>query len=346
MAGLQAGTTVQLLSASPTLSTLGIACFAEGTRVLTVCGEWCVEALRPGDILVTAAGRRRRVIWTGHRRIDCTRHPHPYDVQPVRVHAHAFGPDAPHADLLLSPDHAVFMRGALIPVRYLVNGATVAREEVGAVTYWHVELDAHDVLLAHGVPCESYLDTGNRGAFVECEGAAMLHADFARRVWERDGCAPLAVDGAPVEAVRRMLVARADALGHVLTDDPDLLVLVDGISTVSNRIGENIYRFRLRPGTRTACLVSRNGRPAETSPTAVDHRRLGVAVAALRLDGESIALDDPRLGAGWHAPEPGWRWTDGRAAVSLAGESCLDVTVALAQRYWLPRLRRWPAAQI
>jgi hypothetical protein len=31
--------------------------------------------------------------------------------------------------------------------------------------YVHVELDRHDILLAEGLPAESYLDTGNRAAF-------------------------------------------------------------------------------------------------------------------------------------------------------------------------------------
>jgi hypothetical protein len=35
------------------------------------------------------------------------------------------------------------------------------------LTYHHVELAAHDVILAEGLPCESYLDTGNRAAFAE-----------------------------------------------------------------------------------------------------------------------------------------------------------------------------------
>ncbi len=40
----------------------------------------------------------------------------------------------------------------------LINGTTITREPVVAVTYWHVELDAHDILLAEGLPAESYLD--------------------------------------------------------------------------------------------------------------------------------------------------------------------------------------------
>lgn len=37
---------------------------------------------------------------------------------------------------------------------------------VSVVTYIHVELPAHDVVLAEGLPAESYLDTGNRAGFV------------------------------------------------------------------------------------------------------------------------------------------------------------------------------------
>jgi hypothetical protein len=47
-------------------------------------------------------------------------------------------------------------------VRYLCNGATIRQESVAVVEYYHVELDAHDIMLAEGLPAESYLDTGNR----------------------------------------------------------------------------------------------------------------------------------------------------------------------------------------
>jgi hypothetical protein len=86
-------------------------------------------------------------------------------VWPVRVRAGAFGARRPHRDLVLSPDHAVFVDKVLIPVRYLLNGATIVQEPVDVITYWHVELARHDVLFAEGLPCESYLDTGNRALF-------------------------------------------------------------------------------------------------------------------------------------------------------------------------------------
>jgi len=156
-------------SSGITLASAGVACFAAGTRILTVDGPVPVAALRAGDRVVSGFGTIRPVVWIGWRRIDCSRHPRPQEVWPVRVRAGAFGDGTPLADLLLSPDHAVLVAGGLIPIRYLVNGRTIVQEAVDAITYWHVELERHGVILAEGLPCESYLDTGNRAAF---EGGA------------------------------------------------------------------------------------------------------------------------------------------------------------------------------
>jgi hypothetical protein len=195
-----------------------VACFAAGTRIATDRGEVPIEALRPGDRARLAEGGTAPVVWLGHRRVDCRRHPRPADARPVRVAAHAFGLDRPHRDLLLSPDHAVFVEGVLIPVRYLLNDATVRQQDVSFVTYWHVELPAHRVLLADGLPCESFLDTGNRAAFANGGAVAMARPDFARAVWQRGGCAPLVTEGAVRDLVYRRLLAQAFALGWHLRD--------------------------------------------------------------------------------------------------------------------------------
>jgi hypothetical protein len=50
------------------------------------------------------------------------------------------------------------------------------------VTYYHVELAAHDVILAEGLLCESYLDTGNRAAFVNGESETVRGEDDLLRV--------------------------------------------------------------------------------------------------------------------------------------------------------------------
>lgn len=152
-----------------------VACLATGTRILTTAGDTAVERLHVGDLVPTLTGQGAAPVrWIGHRRIDCRRHPRPDTVWPVRVGAGAFGPDAPARPLSLSPDHAVHVYGVLIPVGHLVNGATIVQEPADHVVYWHVELPTHGVLLAEGLPVESYLDTGNRDAFAAGEVLAAL----------------------------------------------------------------------------------------------------------------------------------------------------------------------------
>jgi hypothetical protein len=141
------------------------ACYATGTRILTARGELPIEALRVGEPVVCASGRLVPIHWLGRRRVDFRGHARPGEVWPVRIGKDAFGPGTPSRDLRVSPDHAVHVDGVLIPARYLVNGSTVVQEPLATVEYWHLELPAHDVLVAEGLTAESYLDTGNRSAF-------------------------------------------------------------------------------------------------------------------------------------------------------------------------------------
>jgi uncharacterized repeat protein (TIGR03803 family) len=172
----QAGTVFEITGSGFATAT---PCFAAGTWIRTPRGDVRVEDLHVGDNVVLAIGQTSTVVWIGQLLVDCRRHPQPTDIQPVRVVAHAFGLGCPVRDLLLSPDHAVFVEGKLVPIRYLLNGATVQQQDVAAVTYWHVELPTHAVLLAEGLPCESYLDTGNRAAFGEGDAAAVVAARFS-----------------------------------------------------------------------------------------------------------------------------------------------------------------------
>ncbi len=193
-------------------------CFAADTRIATERGAVMVQHLVAGDMVRLADGGTAPVVWLGHRRVACRRHMRPADVQPVRIAAHAFGLGRPHCDLRVSPDHAVFVDGVLIPVRYLLNDATVRQDDVEFVTYWHVELPAHAVLLAEGLPAESYLDSGNRNAFANGGGAVQAHPDFSRDVWSRNGCAPLVTAGPARDLVYKRLLAQALALGWGLRD--------------------------------------------------------------------------------------------------------------------------------
>ncbi len=96
---------------------------------------------------------------------------------------------------------------------------------------------------------------------------------------------------------------------------------------------------RLPAGTRGVRIVSRAALPAETRGDTEDRRRLGVALRALVVNGTPIALDDARLGAGWHAVEyqgevADFRWTDGDARLALSGGGWLDLVLAPGETYW------------
>jgi hypothetical protein len=298
-----------------------------------------VEALQPGDVMVTMLGSGPAAVrWIGHRKVNCCAHPVPEDVWPVRITVDAFAPGMPARDLYLSPDHAVYAGGGLIPARYLVNGASITQVAVDSVIYFHVELEprqegesGHDVLLAEGLPAESYLDTGNRGSFANGGGAMMLHPDFALRVWDTQSCAKLMVEGEAVRAVQVFLLTRAAELGHARTDDPGIVVEAGGRTIHPEQAGEWL-RFTLPAGVRRAGLRSRVMVPAHFYPGNSDHRRLGVALAALRLDGVAAG---PQVGEGWHAPEEGWQWTDGAAMLDCAGALVLELKLVRLGEYWM-----------
>jgi hypothetical protein len=180
-------------------------CFVSGAHVRTERGDVAVEDLAVGDLAVTASGAVRPIIWIGRRTIE-----RPVSEQrPVRVLAGAFGEGLPARDLWLSHGHAVCVDAlgeVLIPVGELVNGVTIVREEVSEITYWHIELESHDLLLAEGLPAESYLDTGNRAFFGRAHGRlATLEPDRSLA----DSCRPFVAEGPLIEAVRERLAARA-----------------------------------------------------------------------------------------------------------------------------------------
>ncbi len=177
-------------------------CFAAETRILTVQGEVAVEYLAVGDTLITHSGDEAAIIWIGKRTIDLCRHPKPEKAQPIRIAADTFGEGAPSRDLILSPDHALFLKEHLIPAKTLVNNANITQLQRKTVTYYHIELAEHSVIFAENVAVESYLETGNRGSFENGAGALTLFPDFAQTMREEKSCAPFTDKGPVVDAIR------------------------------------------------------------------------------------------------------------------------------------------------
>ncbi len=180
------------------------ACYCPSTLIRTNRGEMPVEILAIGDTVVTASGEHRPIKWIGRRSYAGRFLASNPATHPIRFHAGSLGDGLPRRDLLVSPEHAMFLDDLLIPARCLVNGSTILRDHVERVDYYHVELDTHDVLLAEGAPSESYLDDDSRGMFHNASEFAALYPDALRS----DGfCARRVEQGPELEAIRRRLAA-------------------------------------------------------------------------------------------------------------------------------------------
>ena len=350
-----ANSTVNLLSTGASIASgagnvvSSIVCFAEGTLIRTPRGDVPIESLQVGGSVLTAAGEAREIKWLSSRTVDCRRHPQPVSALPIRIAAGAFGPGAPESDLFVSPGHAICVSvvdEVLIPASSLINGATIVQVDVEEVTYWHVELESHDIILANGLPTESYIDVGNRGFF----RIAWADIDPNRAVATLDNyCRPFVTDESLLRAVRSRLRARAIALGWRLEEPTAVSLRIEADGQILRPdVDGTTARFVLSATAQDVWLVSDTSVPAGVGDTD-DTRSLGAYLHALVIDDgvsgqRSISLHDPRLLSGFHAPEgdpsDGYRWTAGRARLpAILWEGCRGaffLRVELAG-YGLPR---------
>jgi hypothetical protein len=300
-------------------------CFVTGSLIYTSNGDVSVENLQVGATVITNSGLERTVRWIGTRSLDCNRHPNPTAVWPVRILKNAFGCNRPARDLWLSPDHSVCVHvldEVLVPIKHLINDATIVQVEVAEITYWHVELDSHDILLAEGLPAESFLDTGVRAGFENGAEHMVLHPDFSPLTLDAF-CRPLVQEGPIVDAVRLRLLARASNLGWTLTSEDNLHAVVDGAVVYPEREGA-IARFAIPADTQEIRLVSRSFVPERVHVGAGDGRRLGVPMRGLSVVDNagvtrSLPIGSKALSQGFSfvqgAAERPWRWTTGEAVV-------------------------------
>ncbi len=142
-----------------------ITCFYPGTSLATPTGGIAVEAITAGTILLTGTGPKP-VRWLGRSTIS-TRFADPLRALPIRIKTGALGLNTPYKDLLVSPDHALFLGNILVQAGALVNHSTIIRETniPEIFTYYHVELASHELILAEGAWTESFVDNASRMNF-------------------------------------------------------------------------------------------------------------------------------------------------------------------------------------
>jgi hypothetical protein len=205
--GEPSGYTIALTNSSGTDYTYP--CFYAGTMLATEQGEIAVEDITAGMRLKTASGEILPVRWLGRSEVS-TCFADPLKVLPIRIKAGALAEGLPARDLLVSPDHAMFLGGVLVQAGALVNGTSILREEnvPECFTYYHVELATHELLLAEGAATESFVDNVGRMNFHNWDSREALHAPIVEMEY------PRAKSHRQVpEALRRALAARAARFG-------------------------------------------------------------------------------------------------------------------------------------
>ncbi len=137
-----------------------IPCFVAGTMIQTPNGEVAVDALQPGDLVMTYDDGAQPIRWIGQREVAAVG-----NFAPIKIKAGTFGD---HRTLLLSPQHRVLVRDSLaellfgerevlVAAKDLVNDNSVVRMEGGEVEYVHILFDKHQVVFSEGLATESFL---------------------------------------------------------------------------------------------------------------------------------------------------------------------------------------------
>jgi len=330
------------------------ACYLKGTHIATPEGEVQVETLKAGDKVLTASGGVATVKWLGHRTLYKNRIPAKDAVRafPILFKKDSIANNVPHRDLTLSPGHHVSFDGTLVPAMMLVNGQTIVQQfNTKVFEYFHVELEQFDIMLAEGVPAESYVDTGNRSMFQNAADVAM-NPDFgpAEGRPEVEGI-KVVQQGPVVEAIRKQLLARAQMLtGAVRTTDAALCIEVNGqiVHSTPEFSKEGVYHFALPANAGDVRVLSRSAVVRDVTPLARrDVRQIGVGLSGIAVSTASgrqqISLTDAAL-TGLNAVQDvkgtAMRWTNGAAVIPAAlinttGAATLELTVLRTYSYWV-----------
>jgi Hint domain len=127
--------------------------FTEGSEVLTLSGIKSVEALSPGDRVVTRGGTRVLRSVT-HRRVE--------NPELVRVSASALGHDRPEADIVIAADQPILLRDwraralagedrALVAAGRLADGEYIRHEACSEARLYTLHFDGPAVIYAQGL---------------------------------------------------------------------------------------------------------------------------------------------------------------------------------------------------
>ncbi|GAB30949.1 hypothetical protein BJI49_06545 [Acetobacter pasteurianus] len=310
-------------------------CFLKDSLIKTQNGYMPVQDIAPGEkvsVFIDGTEEQKEVVWAGTAHIVVNANlPEDQAGCPIRILKNSIAENVPFKDMLITPEHCLFVEGKFVPARMLVNGRSIYYDTtMTSYDYYHIETEKHSVIMADGMLTESYLDTGNRRNFRQA--GKVIRIGGKQKNWEEHAAAPLGVQRDFVEPIFQKLEEKAKGLGiegraepKVLIEDPDLKLITNSGATIYPfKKSENIYSFMLPAGVESVRVVSRSSRPCDSiGPFVDDRRQMGVAVGKIHFGSIRVSQQVqehlvPSKPEGWH--DMGWQdcaWTDGNALLPL-----------------------------
>ncbi len=144
-----------------------LVCFLRGTLIDTPQGQRRIETLQPGDLISTFDGRDLPLRWIGHRDISATDLLLYPELRPIVLPQDMFGPGLPARRLKLSASHRLAIGGweaellfgtetLLMRANHLLGHGATRVNPHRDLTYYHLLLDEHTLVLANGLACETF----------------------------------------------------------------------------------------------------------------------------------------------------------------------------------------------
>lgn len=193
-----------------------IVCFATGTKIATQHGERSVETLKVGDKVMTLDHGLQPIRWIHFH--DCPLDGVERSAKPLLIAAGSLGKGVPKQDLIVSPQHRIFVGGAgqlgtdfddeaLVPAKSM-TALTGVRHMAGKrhITWVHFACDRHEVVSANGCLTESLLLLPMVLKGLTWQERRDLKAIFGSKTSENGSLnGPAARKCLPVQAVRKAL---------------------------------------------------------------------------------------------------------------------------------------------
>lgn len=142
---------------------------AADAQLRTPCGSRRAEFIRPGDLIVTRTNGLQpvRMVWTRTvTESEITADP---SLAPVCLSPRAIGPMMPQRRLTLAPAHRILVpsymvadpgegAGCLIEARELAGSSDAIhlQRDAAGVTFYNLVFDSHEIVLASGLPVETF----------------------------------------------------------------------------------------------------------------------------------------------------------------------------------------------